>query len=79
MDMGRSATRRASVLKPCPFCGGRAIQIVEPRILVNCVWIECSSCRLTSPMIEYTALKGTADEKLHEARAQLTEYWNTRA
>lgn len=35
-----------SELKPCPFCGGKAVVIHEP--FTNTVHIECISCGATS-------------------------------
>lgn len=69
-------------LKPCPFCGSGAILIVEPRVLSRCVWVECSECRTTSPMIEYQAVPDDIDEtsmRLGEAQRKAKTFWNTRA
>lgn len=69
-------------LKPCPFCGGRAIQLIVPRVLNRCVWIECGSCRTSSPMFEYQA--DTEDmvelcKRLRETQQQAIAFWNSRA
>ena len=69
-------------LKPCPFCGGRAVMLIESRVLARCVWVECSSCKVTGPMIEYgSAWEDMAllDARLREARSQAAANWNTRA
>lgn len=70
-----------SGLKPCPFCGGGAILIIEPVVLSRCVWVECSECRVTSPMIEFKAEKDIDPlcSQLGEARRMAQEFWNTRA
>ena len=73
--------RRDGVLKPCPFCGGRAVQMIQSKVLARCVWVECSECRVTSPMIEYkgdTEDVKELDAKLREARRQAAASWNTR-
>lgn len=71
---------RPGDLKPCPFCGSSAVLIVEPEALSRCVWIECSSCRTTSPRIEYTAAADMDEtcRRLGEAQRQAKEFWNTR-
>ena len=69
-------------LKPCPFCGGRAVQIIVPKVLSRCVWIECSDCRVTSPMMEYQAIPEDVKEtgkRLREAQEKAAAFWNTRA
>lgn len=74
--------RRNGVLKPCPFCGGRAVMIIKPKVLVRCVWVECSECRVTGPMLEYKAETDDVkelDARLRETRSQAAEFWNTRA
>lgn len=70
-----------SGLKPCPFCGSGAVLIVEPHALIRSVWIECSSCRTTSPRIEYTAAEDIDEtcRRLGEAQLQAKTFWNTRA
>ena len=45
--------RRIGMLKPCPFCGGRGIMIVESKVLARCIWVECSDCKTSSPMLEF--------------------------
>lgn len=73
--------RRHGVLKPCPFCGGRAIMLIESKVLARCVWVECSSCRVTGPMIEYGSLYediNELDARLRTARSQAAENWNMR-
>ena len=70
------------VLKPCPFCGGRAVMLIESRVLARSLWVECSSCRVTGPMIEYGSTFEDFDQldaRLREARRQATTNWNTRA
>ena len=56
--------------------------IVEPKVLVRCVWVECTGCKVTSPMLEYSGdpndVEGL-DAKLRETRSKVTEFWNTRA
>ena len=74
--------RRIGMLKPCPFCGGRGIMIVESKVLARCIWVECSDCKTSSPMIEFGSADGDAgalDEALRQARAQAAKAWNTRA
>lgn len=69
-------------LKPCPFCGGRAVSIVKPMTLIRCVWVECSECRTTSPKMEYKADTEDVkelDARLREARQKAAAFWNTRA
>lgn len=74
--------RRGGILKPCPFCGGRAIMLIESKVLARCVWVECSSCKVTGPMIEYGSLYedlSELDARLRDARRQAAASWNTRA
>lgn len=74
--------RRLGVLKPCPFCGGRAIMLIESRVLARCVWVECTGCKVTGPMIEYGSAHEDIrqlDARLREARSQAAANWNTRA
>ena len=74
--------RRRGELKPCPFCGGRAIMLIESKVLARCVWIECSECKTTSPMLEYGAAwedNRALDVKLRQARSKVSTFWNTRA
>ena len=73
--------RRLGVLKPCPFCGGRAVMLIESKVLARCVWVECTGCRVTGPMIEYGSAYediSELDAKLREARRQAAASWNTR-
>lgn len=32
-------------LKPCPFCGGRKIELVEPEYFFSSWFCECTACR----------------------------------
>lgn len=32
-------------LKPCPFCGGRKIELVEPEYFFGSWFCECTACR----------------------------------
>lgn len=32
-------------LKPCPFCGGRKIELVEPDYFFGSWFCECTACR----------------------------------
>ena len=75
------------ILKPCPFCGGRAAVIVEPRVLVRCVWVECGECRASTQLQEYSAdVADSADDgvdllaqRLQAARTRAAALWNARA
>ena len=56
--------------------------LIESKVLARCVWVECSECRVTGPMIEYGSLYEDVhelDAKLRDARSQAAASWNTRA
>lgn len=52
-------------LKPCPFCGGRKIELVEPEYFFGSWFCECTACR------QAIATGKTA--------AEASEKWNRRA
>ena len=64
-----------SVLKSCPFCGGRAVLIVE-----NGVHVMCSSCGIrTSSKVDKIYQKGVSQEKIAtNSVEQVIEEWNRR-
>ena len=58
-------------LKPCPFCGGEAVEdsyITNPHITYGTGWIGCRSCR-----VAMTYVKGDYGRKL------AIKAWNRRA
>jgi hypothetical protein len=64
-----------SVLKPCQFCGGRAVLIVE-----NGVHVMCLSCGVgTSIRTDTVYKKGTSQERIATSSIdELIEVWNRR-
>lgn len=60
-------------LLPCPFCGGYALTIVERVKGHAYVRIECSSCLVGSPSVEFQP------HELFKARREAVSFWNTRA
>lgn len=74
--------RQVDKLKPCPFCGSTAIMLVEPKVLNRCVWVECTECKTTSPMLEYKADTDDMIElcnRLRDTQQKAAAFWNTRA
>lgn len=64
-----------SVLKPCPFCGGKAVLFVE-----NGVHVICLSCGVrTSSTADRIYQKGVSQEKIATSSVeQVIEEWNRR-
>ena len=64
-----------SVLKPCPFCGGKAVLFVE-----NGVQVVCLSCGVrTSSKADRIYQKGVSQEKIATSSVeQVIEEWNSR-
>ena len=64
-----------SVLKPCPFCGGKAVLFVE-----HGVQIMCLSCGVrTSSKVDKTFQKGISQERIvTDSVDQVIEEWNRR-
>ena len=64
-----------SVLKSCPFCGGKAVLFVE-----NGVQIVCLSCGVrTSSKADRIYQKGVSQEKIATSSVeQVIEEWNRR-
>lgn len=65
-----------SVLRPCPFCGGKAVLFVE-----NGVQVVCLSCGIeTSPKRDKIYYKGVSQEKIAtDSIDSVIEEWNRRA
>lgn len=64
-----------SVLKPCPFCGGKAVLFVE-----NGVNVVCLSCGVrTSSKVDRIYQKGVSQERTATSSVeQVIEEWNRR-
>ena len=64
-----------SVLKPCPFCGGKAVLFVE-----NGVQVMCLSCGVrTSPTADKIYQKGVSQERTATSSVdKVIEEWNRR-
>lgn len=64
-----------SVLKPCPFCGGKAVLFVE-----NGVQATCLSCGIrTSSKVDRIYQKGVSQERIATSSVdQVIEEWNRR-
>lgn len=64
-----------SVLKPCPFCGGKAVLFVE-----NGVQVMCLSCGVrTSTKTDRIYEKGISLERVATSSVeQVIEEWNRR-
>ena len=64
-----------SVLKPCPFCGGRAVLFVEHGVQVMCL-----SCGVgTSIRTDTVYRKGTSQERIVTSSVDnVIEEWNRR-
>lgn len=64
-----------SVLKPCPFCGGKAVLFVE-----NGVQVICLSCGVrTSSKTDRIYQKGVSQERVATSSVeQVIEEWNRR-
>lgn len=64
-----------SVLKPCPFCGGKAVLFAE-----NGVQVICLSCGVkTSSKVDRIYQKGVSQERTATRSVeQVIEEWNRR-
>lgn len=64
-----------SVLKPCPFCGGKAVLFVE-----NGVQVMCLSCGIrTSLRADKIYQKGVSQERIvTNSVDKVIEEWNRR-
>lgn len=64
-----------SVLKPCPFCGGKAVLFVE-----NGVQVMCLSCGVrTSIYTDAAFQKGLSQERIiTDSVDRVIEEWNRR-
>lgn len=64
-----------SVLKPCPFCGGKAVLFVE-----NGVQVICLSCGVrTQIRLDKIYTKGVSQERVATSSVeQVIEEWNRR-
>lgn len=64
-----------SVLKPCPFCGGKAVLFVEHGVQVMCL-----SCGVrTSPTADKIYQKGVSQERTATSSVdKVIEEWNRR-
>lgn len=64
-----------SVLKPCPFCGGKAVLFVE-----NGVQVVCLSCGVrTSSKVDRVYQKGVSQEMVATSSVeQVIDVWNRR-
>lgn len=64
-----------SVLKPCPFCGGKAVLFVE-----NGVQVVCLSCGVrTSSKVNRVYQKGVSQEMVATSSVdKVIEEWNRR-
>ena len=64
-----------SVLKPCPFCGGKAVLFVE-----HGVQVVCLSCGVrTSSIADKTFQKGISQERIAtDSIDRVIEEWNRR-
>lgn len=64
-----------SVLKPCPFCGGKAVLFVEDGVQVICL-----SCGVrTSSKADRIYTKGVSQERIATSSVeQVIEEWNRR-
>ena len=64
-----------SVLKPCPFCGGKAVLVVE-----NGVQVMCLSCGVrTSLRADKIYQKGVSQERIvTDSIDKVIEEWNRR-
>ena len=59
-------------LKPCPFCGGKAIELVN---LTGDFYCICEQCKATTKMF---GLHVTNDS-IENAKEKATNAWNRRA
>ena len=64
-----------SALRPCPFCGGKAVLFVE-----NGVQVVCLSCGVrTSSKVDRVYQKGVSQEMIAtNSVEQVIEAWNRR-
>lgn len=64
-----------SVLKPCPFCGGKAVLFVEHGVQVMCL-----SCGVrTSIEVDRIYQKGVSQERITTSSVdKVIEEWNRR-
>jgi len=37
-------------LKPCPFCGGTVLELIEPATLQPAYYVACEKCDASGPM-----------------------------
>ena len=65
-----------SKLRPCPFCGGKAVLFVESGVQVVCL-----SCGVrTSPTADKIYQKGVSQERVATSSVdKVIEEWNRRA
>lgn len=64
-----------SALKPCPFCGGKAVLFVE-----NGVQVKCMSCGIGTPKITDRIYNRVVsqDEIVTSSIDRVIEEWNRR-
>ena len=74
-------------LKPCPFCGGKAVFFVKDHATSEmksywCIGVYCTKCNLTSPKLySLTLALGTNAEiqTIEDERQHAVDDWNRRA
>ena len=64
-------------LKPCPFCGSKAVIKANKKI---CVWCQCTKCNaITDGYFPNINDENTVLENIEKAKKMAISNWNIRA
>lgn len=67
-------------LKPCPFCGGKAIIKAFNKKYGFAIWCQCKECcARTDEYCPNTDNEDTAIDNIESCKAKAVEQWNRRA
>lgn len=70
-------------LKPCPFCGGKAVLRETQLYLCEALQIHCKKCSVHTPKVIFNHLRYSDGEEIYVTQTmaveEVTNRWNRRA
>lgn len=66
-------------LKPCPFCGGKAVVMASTKRIGFTIWCECNKCYArTDGYVPNIKTENTSLANIEECKNNAIKRWNMR-